>query len=88
MSDAKALAEIKRLASLIGRIQFRWHAIERMDERGATKDDVKHALLSASAATWQPDHQTWKVTGGVDRDGDDLVCAVDIEADVIVVTIF
>jgi hypothetical protein len=34
------------------------------------------------------DHQTWKVTGGVDLDGDDLVCAVGLEDDVIVVTIF
>lgn len=59
-----------------------------MRERGATPADVKRALLTASRATWQPDHQTWKVAGGTDRDGDDLTLAVVVEADVVVVTLF
>lgn len=88
MSDAKALEEIHRLAALPGRIRYRGHALDRMDERGATREDVRNALRSSTDATWQPDRGTWKVTGGVDLDGDDLVCAVDIEDDVIVVTIF
>lgn len=88
MSDAKILAEIQRLAALPDRIRFRQHALQRMDERNADKHDVRNALLTANDAAWQSQHQTWRVTGGVDLHGDDLVCAVDVEDDVIVVTIF
>jgi hypothetical protein len=88
VTDAEALAEIHRLAALPGRVVFRNHALDRMDERGATRGDVKNALRSSRGSEWQPDHQTWKVTGGTDLDGDDLTCAVDIEDDIIVVTIF
>jgi len=45
-------------------------------------------LLSATSASWQHDRETWRVDGGVDGDGDDLTVIVDLEADVIVVTIF
>lgn len=58
-----------------------------MLQRGATSADVRKSLLTASAATWQHNHQTFHVTGGVDTDGDDLTCNVVIEADVVVVTI-
>ena len=87
MSDAKALGEIKRLTKL-DRVIFRMHARERMATRGAVAGDVLNALLSATTASWQHDHETWRVGGGVDRDGDDLTVIVDLEADVIVVTIF
>jgi hypothetical protein len=59
-----------------------------MAERGATIDDVQHAITAATSATWQPDHETWRVDGGVDLDGDELTVVVDVEADVIVVTLF
>lgn len=88
MSDAKTLAEIQRLAALPDRIRYRRHARQRMVERGTSKYDVKNALLTANDAAWQAQHQTWRITGGVDLNGDDLVCAVDLEDDVIVVTIF
>jgi hypothetical protein len=81
------LDEIQRLAG-IGRILIRHHARVRMAERGATIDDVQRALTTATSATWQPDHETWRVGGGVDLDGDELTVVVDVEADVIVVTLF
>lgn len=87
MSDARALAEIKRLASL-GRVDYPAHALERMDERGVERDDVIRALLTASRARWQSNHGTWCVEGGIDRAGDDLTVIVVIEADLVVITVF
>lgn len=59
-----------------------------MRKRGAVPDDVRNALITATAAIWQPTEGTWKVTGGVDLEGDELTACVDIMADVVVVTIF
>ena len=87
MSDAKALAEIKRLVQL-GRVLFTGHARQRMADRGATVRDVLNALDTATDVTWQLDRQNWRVQGGTDLDGDDLTVIVDLEADVIVVTLF
>jgi hypothetical protein len=81
------LDEIKRLAGL-GRILLRFHARQRMADRGATFGDVQRALATADRALWQPDRQNWRVEGGVDLDGDELTVIVDVEADVIVVTLF
>jgi hypothetical protein len=86
VSDSKALAEIQTLAAR-NFIRYSSHARKRMSQRGATAADVRKALLTATAADWQVDHQTWHVTGGTDTDGDDLTCNVAIEADVVVVTI-
>ena len=87
MGDPKVLAEIQRLAKL-GRIIFTAHAAKRMSTRGATARDVQTALVSATDATWQQDRENWRVSGGVDLDGDELTVIVDLEADVIVGTIF
>ena len=86
MSDAKALEEIKQLAAR-NSIVYTSHARKRMQQRGADRNDVKNALISATSATWQDDHDTWRVAGGSDLDGDDLTVYVDIQADVVVVTI-
>ncbi len=59
-----------------------------MPERGATYEDVKRALISAATATWQDDRGNWKVDGGVDLEGDELTAVVDVQADVIVITLF
>jgi hypothetical protein len=87
VSDAQALAEIKRLVSL-GRVRFTGHARDRMSERNVTARDVRSALLSATGAVWQSDRQNWRVEGGRDQDDDGLTVIVDVEADVIVVTLF
>jgi hypothetical protein len=49
VNDAKALAEIQRLARL-GRIHITTHAYRRMDERDASDADVYRALRTATAA--------------------------------------
>ena len=86
MNDTKALAEIQRLASL-NQIVYTSHALLRMDTRGASRNDVRRALITATSARRQ-DRGTWRVEGGRDLEGDDLTAIVDIEADVIVVTLF
>lgn len=83
--DTRALAEIHRLAQL-RRIRLTRHAVDRMDQRGAELEDVRAALVSSTAAFTQ--ERGWRVEGGVDRDGDELTVIVDIEADVIVITLF
>lgn len=85
--DAQALAEIKRLVAL-NRVLYTHHAQIRMIERGARRRDVEHALLGSTSATEQHDRGSWRLTGGVDFDGDDLTVIVALEADVVVVTLF
>lgn len=86
VNDTKALAEIQRLASR-NRIVYTGHALTRMDDRRASRDDVRSALITATSARRQ-ERGTWRVEGGRDLDGDGLTAVVDIEADVIVVTVF
>jgi hypothetical protein len=85
--DAEALAEIRRLARR-DRIVMTAHARQRMFERGATPRDIRKALLTATTAIYQDDRNNWRLDGGVDTDGDDLMVICDLEADVIVVTLF
>jgi hypothetical protein len=58
-----------------------------MRERGARFEDVRHALISATCCKPSNDSK-WKVTGGQDLDGDELVSIVAIEDEVVVVTVF
>jgi len=87
VNDAKALAEIQRLARL-GRIVITPHAGLRMKERRATDLDVRMALLTATDALHQTGRSNWRLEGGVDTDGDELTLICDLGADVIVVTLF
>ena len=57
MTPAEALAEIRGLARA-GRVSYVRHAIERMDERGVTRNDVEHALMNAARCAWQPRKET------------------------------
>lgn len=59
-----------------------------MDERDATDLDVRRALRTATTAFRQVDRDNWRVQGGVDTRGDDLTLICDLEAEVIVVTLF
>ena len=82
------LDDIKRLATQY-RIRFSWHALHlRMPQRGATRDDVRRALMTATSAVYQPDRDNYRVTGGTDTDGDDMDVVVAIEADLLIVTVF
>jgi hypothetical protein len=85
--DATVLAEVRRLARL-DRIVITGHARKRMADRGATRVDLRSALVTATTAIRQPDRGNWRIEGGTDNDGDDLAVIVDLEADVIVVTLF
>jgi len=86
VTPAEALAEIRGLARA-GRVSYVRHAIERMDERGVTRNDVEHALMNAVRCAWQPRKETWKAFS-VDLSGDELVVAVAIEDGLLVVTVF
>ena len=86
-NDAEALAKIQWLARL-KQIIILPHASRRMAERGASEADVHSALRTAKAAIRQADRDNWRVQGGVDTHGDELTLICDIEADVVVVTLF
>jgi pentatricopeptide repeat protein len=86
VTPGEALDVIRGLARA-GRVSYVRHAIERMDERGVTRNDVDNALMKASSAVWQPRKETWK-TFGADLAGDDLVVAVAIDDGLLVVTVF
>ena len=56
---------------------------------GIRARDVEEAVRTATAAAWQPDRGTWKLTGGMDLDGDPLtvVVAIDDDRSVTLVTV-
>lgn len=85
MDVATALADIRGYAAA-NRIRIARHAWERMAERGARYEDVRHALVNARSCRAQ-DQERWKVSGA-DREGDELVLIVVLEAGVIVVTLY
>lgn len=85
MNAAAALVEIRGYAAA-NRIRISRHAWERMAERGAQYEDVRHALAMARRCKSQEGGR-WKVSG-TDRDGDELVLIVVIEAGVVVVTVY
>ena len=86
MPSADVLKEIHRLVQG-NRYEISAHAAKRAIERGAGERDIVSALITATRATWQEQHQTWNVEGE-DTDGDPLTVAVVIEAYLVVVTLF
>jgi hypothetical protein len=82
----QALVLIRDLAAK-GAIAYTRHALDRMDQRGAQRADVKRALSQAQSCSYQAENDRWKVEGK-DLDGDDLTVVVSIEADLIVVTVY
>ena len=84
--------EVVSQAHLAGHTrQFRTaepHVSQRMAERGATRRCISRALQTASKAIHQPEQDRWKLTGGIDIDGDELVLIVRIDRGVLVVTLF
>ena len=86
MSPADALKRVRSLGAAC-RFFITDHARERMKQRGVQPPDIQHGLANAATATWQTEHETWKV-GSADLVGDDLTLAVRIETTLIVVTVF
>ncbi len=83
-TDALRLA---REAACTGRLQFTEHALRRMRERGARRLDVSNACATATTATYQGS-DVWRLSGGVDLEGDVLVVIASVDAtDVRVVTV-
>lgn len=79
------LADIRGYAAA-NRIRILRHAWQRMGERGAQYEDVRHALAGAHRRR-AADQGRWKVSGD-DLDGDELTLVVAIEAGAIVVTVY
>ena len=67
-----------------------YHGMKRAKERNVTTLDIREALLTARQCIWQPDHQTWKVSGGHDQSGDPLAIAIakELSAKVTIITVF
>jgi hypothetical protein len=72
-----ALSAIK-MAARLRQLKFTDHALERMGLRGATRKDVREALLTSSLAEWSDYHEAWLVSGGVDSELDELRVAVSV----------
>jgi len=88
MTDAEALAEIQR-RSAEGRISESTHARRRMNERGALLRDVRAAIASAKTCACVELDEKWKLSGGVDTDGAELVVVAALTTDgTLIVTIF
>lgn len=64
------------------------HVSIRLAQRGATKRCISRALQTATQAIYQPENDRWKLTGGVDVDGQELILIVKFDRGVLVVTIF
>jgi hypothetical protein len=84
--DERAALQAIQGYAAAGRVQYTRHAEQRMLQRRAVYADVRHALSTATTCRAQAT-ATWRVSG-VDRDGDELVCVVALEAGVVVVTVF
>ncbi len=87
VNATQALDAAKRLARG-GQVWFRQHAYDRMAERNAVVADVIAAILTSTRAAYQSDRDNWKLTGGADLDGDDMVVIVDFVGDLVIVTIY
>lgn len=85
LREAEALARIRGYAGA-NRIEYSSHARQRMRERGASREDVRSALVTARDCSSQPDER-WTVVGE-DTLGDELTVVVVIEDGVVVVTLF
>ncbi len=83
--EQAALQDVRGLAGA-GRVDTWDHGLDRMDERGLSEEDLFHALRMAVNCEAQPPDR-WKIEGP-DLDGDPLTAVVEIEQDVVVVTVF
>lgn len=82
MKPTEALAFAKG-AARVRQVRWSGHSRERATQRTVTAEDLREALLSAKKATWQPGERTWKLEGGVDRDGEPLAVVVAIDGNAV-----
>lgn len=77
-TPAEVLAYVKEMLRVPGGYTYSQHAIhERMQERNVRVGDLKHAIRTATQAEQQP-NGTWRLKGGTDTDGVELVPVVDV----------
>ena len=86
VTPAEVLVDIRGYAAA-NRIRLTGHASLRMQQRGADFRDVRSALMTATACTLQ-DNGSWRLDGGLDRDGEELTVIAAIEQGVVVITVF
>lgn len=86
MTPADALRDVQGFAQA-GRIVITTHARHRMKQRGATYQDVRHALITASGCDAGNEPETWKVTS-TDLDGDAMTLVVALDDGAIVITVY
>lgn len=87
VNPTAALHEIRRYA-VQRRMKFSSHALKRMSERGATREDVRHALCVAKSCRVSPDGPGRWLVPSVDEEGLRLDVVVVVEAGVLVVSLF
>lgn len=92
MNAAEAL-RIAQAAAQANGLRFSRHATERMQERTATRDDVREAIRMADVAVPSDDGPNrWLLCGGADLDDCELRAVVAIDEEervtVTVVTVF
>jgi len=88
-AEAQALEDVHGY-TLANRVEIQGHAWKRMRERGAKREDVRSALVTAKDCQAEPEvrgEARWKVAG-VDTAGDALDVVVELVDGVIVVTLF
>ncbi len=86
MDANEALATV-RAAGTQNTLRLSFHVMYEHPERGISARDLHAAAASASSAQLQ-ENRKWKISGGVDLDGDDLTLICVLVDDVFVVTAF
>lgn len=85
--EQKALKDAAGYAAA-GRVRYSPHAQKRIEERcGGADNNVLAAIKSATKCTAQ-DNGRYRLTGGVDIDGDDMTVIILFDDGVLVVTLF
>ena len=73
------MARVQQAAKL-GILKTTNHSRARMEERNATVEDVRRAILTATVVIEQPKENTIRLEGGKDIDGEDLAVVVAEDA--------
>ena len=85
MQNRKVLEDVRGFAAA-GRIRITKHGRERMNERGVTHRDLRHALENATACKAE-DEERWRVYSA-DLLGDRLEVILVFQDGLLVVTVF
>lgn len=78
-------------AARLRRVVVIQHAWERMQQRRLKLNDLLNALQTAKTATFEPDRGydgRWLLSEGKALDGDALDVAVELDGEVVVVTVW